>query len=62
MYRYGANSTFVIHPGTTHEVAKLDLGLAHARSVMPTGTVVMEYEITAEDSQNHRIECIDQSR
>ena len=51
MYRYGANSTFVIHPSTVHEVAKLDLGFGLNKPSVPTGTVIIEYEITAEDSQ-----------
>lgn len=49
--RYGANSGFVIHPGTVHEVTAVDLGLNPKEQDFPSGEIVIEYEIGAEDTQ-----------
>jgi hypothetical protein len=48
MRRYGANAAFVIHPGTVHEVARLDLGFGRSKTRLPSGCIVIDYEITAE--------------
>lgn len=48
-YRYGANLNFVIHPGTTHEVTKLDLGMHPRHNVVLDEDVIIQYEISAED-------------
>lgn len=51
-YRYGASANFVIHPGTVHEVTAVDLGGLNPRpELIPNEDVVIEYEISAEDSQ-----------
>jgi hypothetical protein len=48
-YRYGANLNFVIHPGTTHEVTKLDLGNSPGHNLVLDGDVIIEFELSAED-------------
>jgi hypothetical protein len=50
-HRYGANLDFVIHAGTAHEVARLDLGINPHNEVLPNQDVIIEYEISAEDIQ-----------
>jgi hypothetical protein len=50
-YRYGANLGFVIHAGTAHEVARVDLGINSRNEVLPNQDVIIEYEISAEDIQ-----------
>ena len=45
-FRYGANLNFVIHPGTTHEVTKLDLGMYPRLELLPDEDIVIEYEIS----------------
>jgi hypothetical protein len=50
-YRYGASGNVVIHPGTIHEVAALDLGWGARVDNIPNQDVIIEYEISAEDSQ-----------
>jgi hypothetical protein len=52
-YRYGASSNFVIHPGTIHEVTAVNLGMNPRPENLPA-EVIIEYEITAEDSQISR--------
>lgn len=51
IHRYGANSGFAIHPGTVHEVAAINLGLNPREQDFPRGIMLIEYEITAEDTQ-----------
>ncbi len=46
--RYGEGSNVVIHPGITHEVASIYLGLAPNEKQTPTSDLQIEYEIAAE--------------
>jgi|SRR6185503_6949111 len=50
-YRYGANSNFVIHPGTVHDVTRLWLGHPPRKEECPRGDLIIEYEVTAEDTK-----------
>ncbi len=50
-HRYGASGNFVIHPGTTHEVTSVDLGMGARVESIPNEEIIIEYEISAEDSQ-----------
>ena len=50
-YRYGASADFVIHPGTIHDVTAVTLGLNPRLESIPDKDIVVEYEISAEDTQ-----------
>jgi len=47
-HRYGANSDFVIHPGTSIDVASLYLGHASTKRKNPPPSVEINYEVAAE--------------
>ena len=47
-YRYGANASVVIHPGTVHEVTSVDLGMNPRPEALPAEEIVIDYEIAAE--------------
>lgn len=49
-HRYGANTLFVIHPGTTHEIASVDMGMTPNPQSIPKGEIKIDYEILAEDT------------
>jgi hypothetical protein len=46
--RYGEGANVVVHPGITHEVASIYLGLIPQESKEPTSDLEIEYEIAAE--------------
>jgi hypothetical protein len=50
-YRYGASGDFVIHSNTIHEVTALNLGMNAPPDAIPDDDIVVEFEISAEDSQ-----------
>jgi hypothetical protein len=47
-FRYGEGANVVIHPGVTHEVASVYLGLTPKVGDKPKNDLVIEYEIAAE--------------
>ena len=49
-YRYGSTQGLVIHPGTIHDVARLELpGINPRPEMLPDGDIIIDYEISAED-------------
>jgi hypothetical protein len=48
---FGGSSDYVIHPGTTLQVASLFLGMPPPRNIILPKTITIDYEITAEDSR-----------
>lgn len=53
-YRYGEDSSFVIHPGIIHEVASIWLGFPTDIRELPVEDFVIEYALAAEDYQLDR--------
>lgn len=47
-FRYGEGANIIIHPGVTHEVASVYLGLTPKVEDKPRDDLVIEYEIAAE--------------
>lgn len=50
-YRYGASGDFVIHSNTIHEVTALNVGMNPQPDAIPDRDIIVDYEISAEDSQ-----------
>ena len=48
-YHFGGSSVYVIHPGTTLQVAALHINLPNTKPISIPDTIIILYEITAED-------------